>query len=381
MVDRNHSNDSMRKPVVLVLGPALHLISGVSTHVKLLLSSELARSHKIVHFEVGSLPCEPWSKKTRRILISPFYLALNIVTHKPTIVHLNPSLNRKAFWRDFVYLAVAKLCGAKTIYQVHGGSLATFHARRRWLSPAIRVVGRMADRIVVLSEREKKNFANYVASKKLIIIPNAIDLSEHEGWMEKRFDFDHHHLGYLGRLVPDKGVFEIIEAMSVLRNKGRRLTLHIAGSGPSESAMKERVARLNLSADVRFRGELHGGDKIEFWKHLHVFVFPSYHEGLPYALLESLASGTPIVTTPVGAIPEIIEDGTHGLCVPTRDIAGIVNAIESLLDSPQRLRCMSSACRKRAESMYGLPRLTAQFAELYSDLISTTASSAGNLIR
>lgn len=364
------------KPVVIVLGPSLEIISGVSTHVRSLLSSGLIAQYGLLYFQVGSHPCESFIGKVWRALTSPLILAATIIVRRADIVHINSSLNKKAFWRDLVYLCVAKVLRAKAVYQVHGGSSADFCFNNRKRSYAVTAVGRIADSIVLLSERERRNFQRLAVHAKLVVIPNAVDLDEYRRLGEKSMEGEHYHLGYLGRLVVDKGVLHLVEAMSLLRNKIRTFTLHIAGSGPCVNELRQLVARLELREHVNMCGELHGKNKLRFWQQLHIFVFPSYYEGLPYALLESLASGTPIVTTPVGAIPEVIEDDIHGVLVPVRDTAAIARAIERLLAQPNQLKQMAIACRKRALEFYGIDRLTSQFADLYSNLAAAARSDS-----
>ena len=119
------------KPAVLVLGPAREAISGVSTHVNALLGSSLAEGFALEHFQVGSEGRhENALARALRVLASPFLLMLAILRHNAQVVHLNTSLNAKAFWRDLAYLLVAKLCGARVLYQVHGGTLARFSPER-----------------------------------------------------------------------------------------------------------------------------------------------------------------------------------------------------------------------------------------------------------
>jgi hypothetical protein len=114
----------MRQPVALVLGPHLEAVSGVSTHVRLLLASPLAADFRLVHFQVGSEGRrEGPLGRALRLALSPFRLAVAIVARNAAVVHINTSLNARAYWRDLAYLAVARLCGARVVYQVHGGAL------------------------------------------------------------------------------------------------------------------------------------------------------------------------------------------------------------------------------------------------------------------
>ena len=104
----------MRRPAVLVLGPSRDAISGVTTHVNSLLDSRLAGEFALEHFQVGSEGrAEGAAARWLRLAASPFALAAAVLRRGAAVVHLNTSLNAKAWWRDLVYLLVAKACGTR----------------------------------------------------------------------------------------------------------------------------------------------------------------------------------------------------------------------------------------------------------------------------
>ena len=114
----------MRRPAVLLLGPSRDAISGVTTHVNALLDSRLAGEFALEHFQVGSEGrSESAPGRLLRFVASPVALAAAVLRRGAAVVHLNTSLNAKAWWRDLVYLLVAKACGARVVLQVHGGAL------------------------------------------------------------------------------------------------------------------------------------------------------------------------------------------------------------------------------------------------------------------
>src|SRR5690606_17167889 len=102
----------------LVLAPSREAVSGVSTHLDMLLRSNLAKSFCLVHFQVGSEGrVEGPAGRCLRLLASPFLLAVAILRRNAVLVHLNTSLNPRAYWRDVAYLLVSRLCGVRVLYQ------------------------------------------------------------------------------------------------------------------------------------------------------------------------------------------------------------------------------------------------------------------------
>jgi glycosyltransferase involved in cell wall biosynthesis len=150
----------------------------------------------------------------------------------------------------------------------------------------------------------------------------------------------------------------------------RDLELSIAGSGPSRLALEERIARHGLQDRVRLLGAIQGEDKVRFLSEADVLLLPTRHEGMPYTILESLAAGTPVVTTRVGGIPDVVAEREHGLFVEPCHPAQIAGALRELAASPDRLRAMSRACAAHAERDLGLDRLARQFEALYRELMA-----------
>jgi glycosyltransferase involved in cell wall biosynthesis len=116
-------------------------------------------------------------------------------------------------------------------------------------------------------------------------------------------------------------------------------------------------------------GPLFGDEKVRFLREADVFVFPTYHkEGLPYCILESLAAGTPVITTAIAGIPDVVVDGVHGRFIRSKNASDIVRVVQELGRSEDTLRAMSKECVEWATSRLGLERLAMQFGDLYESL-------------
>ena len=155
-------------------------------------------------------------------------------------------------------------------------------------------------------------------ASKIEVIPNGVDLAtfaprDRREARERLGVPQRKTLLYVGNLVPGKGVETLIEAFSRLRGSGRAgsmgaegAQLVIVGSGPLRALLEERAARLGVSEDVRFAGEVRHGALADWYSAGDALCLASEREGWPNVLLEALACGTPIVATRVGGIPEIV---------------------------------------------------------------------------
>jgi len=365
------------RPVVLLCGPALHAVSGVTTHVALLLAAIPAMQATLVHFQVGSEGRDEGRLgRLGRLLASPLRLAWAIVAEGVDVVHLNTSLNARAFWRDLAYLLVARCCGRRVVYQVHGGALPWRFCRDNpLLAGALRATLRLPDVIVVLATCELDSYRAFVPGQAIVSLPNGIDCAVYgvppdlaSANAARRDDGAPLRIVYLGRLARDKGLFEALQGFWHARARGLKARFDIVGSGPDEGALKALATRLTLDRNVFFAGPLFGAAKVAALQGADVLLFPSYAEGLPYVLLEAMAAGVPPITTRVGAIPDVIEEGVHGVFVPPRDAHAIARALRGLAADRPRLGLMSAACRQRITSRYAIERTATEFARIYAAL-------------
>ncbi|MGH8131172.1 MAG: glycosyltransferase family 4 protein, partial [Steroidobacteraceae bacterium] len=262
---------------------------------------------------------------------------------------------------------------------VHGGALPQeFFRGSRALNVFLRGTLRLADAIVVLADAELEAYRRFVPEQRVLAAPNAVDRASYARISRSRSDpAQPLKLAYVGRLIRSKGVYEVVQAISIAKAHGIKARLVIAGSGPEESLLPDYADELGVASDVRFTGPIFGETKIRMLAESDAFVLATYHpEGLPYALLEAMAAGLPVITTRIGAIPDVVADGVHGLFVPGKDAAAIHRAIATLSADRDLLARMSAACRKRIADNYSLERLAEQFCRLYSELCAAKRMKA-----
>ncbi|MES2743523.1 MAG: glycosyltransferase [Pseudomonadota bacterium] len=356
---------------VLLLGPALHAVSGVSTHLNQLFGSALKRDFRLLHFQVGSQGRdESPPRKAWRLLASPFKLLACLLRERPAIVHVNTSMDAKGYWRDIAYLAIAHALGKKVIYQVHGGALPQqFFQRSRALTALLRRVLRSVEMVLVLGNESLLAYRRFAPELRLRMIANAVDAGPDPHWKRARAADGVLTLVFIGRLVADKGVFDIVEALAILVRERRQVRLVFAGSGSDEARLRLRVRQLQLDPWVDFVGVIEGQRKERLWQESDLFVCPTYREALPYSLLESMAARTPALICPVGAIPDVMADGIHGLFVPIGDPPALAKAIGRLDQDRALIGRMGELSRQRVLQAYTVERLASDIGQLYRAIL------------
>jgi glycosyltransferase involved in cell wall biosynthesis len=373
----------MSRATILICGPHRDAVSGVSTHVNLLMGSSLAEDFELAHFQVGSEGRgEGVPGRLARLALSPLALFATILFRHVAIVHLNTSLNPRAYWRDLAYLLVAKLLRARVVYQVHGGQLPhKFFERSRVLTALLRWSLGLPDLVLVLASVELEAYRAFIPAQRVVTLPNGIDCRPFARVPTVRSRADHpFRLVYIGRFAREKGLYEALQGVRLAAGVGIDARIVMAGEGAEGEKLQAYARALGLGARAIFIGAVFGDDKVRLLGGADVAILPSYAEGLPYALLEAMAAGIPVLATPVGAIPDVVTHGIHGYLAPPRDAAAIASAIVALATDRERLSWMSRACRKRVLAAYSIERLARELALYYRGLAagdSMAAAAAG----
>jgi glycosyltransferase involved in cell wall biosynthesis len=138
-------------------------------------------------------------------------------------------------------------------------------------------------------------------------------------------------LVYVGRLSPEKGVAVLLKALAAVS----RAKLTIIGSGPQRGELEGLAARLGIADRVCFLGSYPwGSDLLELIRRHQCLVLPSFTEGLPLVLMESMSQGVPVIASSVGGIPEVVRHGVNGLLFPRGDVSALAAAIDRVISDP-----------------------------------------------
>jgi glycosyltransferase involved in cell wall biosynthesis len=152
----------------------------------------------------------------------------------------------------------------------------------------------------------------------------------------------------VGRLVPRKGQAILLEALALLQGKvDVRLTL--AGSGPAEESLRQAADRLGVAGAVTFAGPVSQDDLPALLAKHDVFCLPSFAEGLPVVLMEAMAVGLPVVSTPIAGVPELVTDGSTGLLVPPGRADALAEALSALATDDGLVQKLAAAGRQVVE--------------------------------
>lgn len=174
----------------------------------------------------------------------------------------------------------------------------------------------------------------------------------------------------VGRLVSVKGLPILLEAMELLKQRGRRVVLSLAGGGPEMERFRARVQAKQMQDMVILEGWCDQTKVRALYAESDAFVLASFAEGVPVVLMEAMAMRLPCIATRITGIPELIEDGVSGLLVTPSDAAGLAAAVERLMDDAALRQAMAEAGRERVLREYDLDQNIPQLSALYEERLS-----------
>lgn len=286
-----------------------------------------------------------------------------LVTPRPRCVHLHVAMYG-SFWRKHVYAVVAKLAGVPVLTHLHGSEFEKFHSSSGAMGRRlIALLLELSDCVLVLSDSWAQVVRRIAPKAHVRVLRNYVRVPAPAA---PRKEGEAVVVLFLGQIGHRKGVYDLIEAARLLKQRGVAFQLLLGGNGELDKA-----AALIRAADVGDRVELlgwvAGDDKRRALEQADIYVLPSYNEGLPMSLLEAMARGVPVVSTVVGGIPELIEDGVTGRLVMPGDVERLAQALQGLIEDPEARRTAGARARDTVTERYSdtvvLPQLRAVYQE------------------
>lgn len=288
----------------------------------------------------------------------PYLIALWRGIGRSQVVHV--LANSGWAWHLFAApaLTMARWRGVPAIVNYRGGQADEFFAR------APRSVSRLlasAAQRVTPSAFLVRVFARH--GLQADVIPNIVDLSRFRP-SEPRQTGAAPHLVVTRNLEPIYDIPTALSALARVRQQYPGATLTVAGSGPELASLRQRAAELGVADAVRFAGRIDNADIASLYASADVVLNPSTADNMPISILESLASGVPVVSTDAGGIPDLVEHGRTALLVPVGDAEGMAQATLRVLSDPV-LRSQLREQGLQEAARYAWPRVREQWLQAY----------------
>lgn len=310
---------------------------------------------------VATMRGDSYPKKLLALFSALFKFVYYCIVKDICIVHVHGA-SANSFWRKRIFICLAKLLGKKVIYHVHGGEFKKFYSLHP--KPVKSLINKV-DVVVALSNSWRSFFEEELGHQNVQIVENVVlPPSRPSDKCDQRI-----HFLFLGKLGCGKGIYDLLDtfADNIDALRGKAL-LHIGGNGEVEK-VRQRIRELELEDVVVFEGWVSGDRKIDLLNLADVYILPSYNEGLPISILEAMAYRLPIISTPVGGIPEIVVDNENGFLVEPGDSKALGEAILKMLSNEDFRKSAGKSSFLRVQP-YFPDSVLVKLEDIYQELLN-----------
>lgn len=278
------------------------------------------------------------------------------------LVHIHLSEPASAM-RKLLFMPIAKLFGKRVITHFHAFSPeTTINGSKQWV---YRYLFTQSDKVVVLSEFWKQAVDKaFHIGDKLVVIYNPSTATPSDVSVEKR-----KQILYAGTVNQRKGYADLIQAFAKVAHRYPDWQVAFAGNGEIEQGL-QLAKELHIEKQIKFLGWVSGEQKDIAFKESTIFCLPSYAEGFPMSVLDAWAYGLPVVTTPVGGIPDVAIDGKNMLLFTPGDIDKLSEQIDLIIKDHEVRNNIAKESTLFANNEFNLQTINKQMAELYKKTLT-----------
>lgn len=374
MLTRTRSKASQRADMVeaksrlvVVLATSTRTMGGISSVIRTYEHAGLFRKRPTIHITTHE---DGTTFHKLLVAVRAFWkFSRMLILRRVLLVHVHSASNG-SFWRKSAFMVLAFVARRPVIFHLHGGGFMDFYDQRcgpvrRWFIGF--VLNRVAE-IVVLTDEWAHRLSRITKNRNITVIVNPVPTHSllSLGSAPRRNDV----VLFLGRIEKAKGIFESVDAISMVRREFPGVKLWFAGEGERD-ALRSYIDKSGLGGTVEFFGWVSGELKTRLLREATLYILPSYLEGLPMGVLEAMAAGLPVVATRVGGIPSVVEDGLNGFLVRPGNASEVAKPVCTLLRDPALRARMGAISRTRISECFLPERVVPQIDYLYAKLIAS----------
>ncbi len=338
------------------------IVAGIDYHGKGGISTVISCQKDMMEtFNFLKLQQPGWRK-----YVLPLIAVLKAFKYLPTrykIVHIH-SASYSDFYRSGIFVLLFKLFRKKVILHIHGAEFEKFHAHN---PRSVNYICHKADMLVTVSNY----FVNFL--KRVNLNDNVALLHNSISTIIAKTNNNGIHpdtliLSYFGVITGRKGIFEVLEAIAICKNKLKtNIEFHIGGNGEIDR-MHDTISRLGLQDTVIYDGWLGENEKKQLLEKSDIFIHPSHFESFGISILEAIGHGIPVITTAVGGITDLVTDRFNGIVVEPGNVKQIAEAITYLADHPEERLRLGANASKHAANFYH-EKIAEKLQDIYTPLL------------
>ncbi len=342
------------KSKVLVVATSANAKGGIATVVKAFRQTDIWNefSCRWLETHIDGSKFRKFVKFGCALIAYPFLLLRYNIVH----IHVSTTVSAN---RKYFFFRLARLYRKKIVIHLHCGSQLSGIWNDKYEDMFTN-----ADRCLVLSQGIRDIVVGRTGRNDNVeVLYNPCPIVE----SNSNDDIREKTILFAGTLYKEKGYLDLIDAFAKVYAKHSDWQLILAGNGSQEEGLM-RINELGIQGGVKFLGWVSGKTKENAFRMASIFCLPSYAEGFPMAVLDAWAYGLPVVTTPVGGIPDIVIDGENGLLFSPGDVETLVTQLNRLIEDADLRNMLKGKSEKLALTTFNIKTIAKQLGEIYNNL-------------
>ena len=354
---------------ILITAPSLITtknVSGVATVVNSIIQHN--KNHVYFHYLLGR-PDKVSTKSIwlmqllKQILFFPFFIKRKRID----LVHQNLPFDPKGLVRESVINFWCRVFNVPVVLHIHGGKFITQGTDNIFFLKLAQSLFVHSKQVIVLSELEKVLLNDKFNFQSARVLSNSINTTAYQNQRLKTYT-DKPTVLFLGRIEENKGFYDMIEAFRMLV-KVSDFRFVLCGDGPLKEFCVEAFEGI-LGKDFEYKGVVSGQNKIDTIKEADLFILPSYFEGLPMALLETMAAGVVPIVTNVGSMKQVVEHGMNGLLVEKKNSKDLYEKLKAVFTNQELYDQLSENAKRTVSEHYDIKNYIVRLNEIYKKAIT-----------
>jgi glycosyltransferase involved in cell wall biosynthesis len=369
---------------VLLAGHLPPPIGGVASYYQALLSSSLPHRVNLLFVDTSTHNRE--TSDSGRFTLSNLFAAQKdwvrffraVLFHRPHVSHIGTA-HGLSFCKHSLCVVIARLFGSQVLLHHHCGFPVLYSEHSGWWRWFFRRVIHLTNGVIALSS-EWKEISQLVPGIQVFFLQNGIDLAPYQNIVRERFlrcQVNRAvHVLYLGNIGQAKGSFELIDTAQRLAYDGVEIYFDLVGNEIRTGeldVLRQHLEDTCLTNVIKIHPPVIGVEKFAYFLDTDIFVYPSYSEGMPIAVIEAMASGLPIVATNVGGLPDLVIDGLNGILVDPGRPDQLAAALLTIASDPKLRRSMGEESARLAKEHFDIEHHVNQLVSIYDKVISDRA--------
>lgn len=315
-------------------------------------------------------------KKLGRYIIIWFRLLGKLIQRKPDLCYYALTTTGSGFYKDVLLIVLLRLFRVKTVYHIHNKGVIQGSKNR--INHLFYQFVFKNSRVILLSPYLYYDIEGYVQRDQVDICPNGIkDCQPKAAYLPEPKEGPFKIL-FLSNLIKEKGVFVLVEACSILRDKGYHFECDFVG-GEGDVSVKQFLAfvkALKLSEQVNYLGKRYGELKELAFEQADVFVLPSRYDCFPLVVLEAMQHNLPVITAFEGGMPDMVDDGNTGFLISRYDdVESLAEKLEYLIINPLSRKEMGKNGRIKYEHNFTLSIFERRMHNILVEVIKKTINN------